>query len=203
MNQSQNLVRAPASCHVPVRPVLSLALLPALALLQAAYADVLIYAGSPSEGAPMSRLVQAGAGNLHPAVAAAAAPADTSTGGTPPPAPTSLTLTLNQARTEANLNWSAVDTATGYNVYSGSSPGGESPTPILSNISGTSATIVGLTPNQKYYFTVAAVNADGVSGFSPEARVDVSPNGNSGAFAPLLLAPLLGAAVLRRRRARG
>jgi hypothetical protein len=62
---------------------------------------------------------------------------------------------------------------TGYNVYRGTSPGGESTTPLATNIAGTSFTDTGLTNGTRYYYTVAAVNAVGVS--PPSVEVSATP----------------------------
>jgi hypothetical protein len=175
------------------RRLLPLALLPAAALLATAQAAVLVQAGNPADNAPAQRLIEADDGSLRAATATDAADADA---GTPPAAPTALSVKVSQS--VATLNWSAVDGATSYNLYESVSPGGEPSTPILSNISGTSATVGGIQSSHSYYFTVAAVNAAGVSGFSPEASV--TPVHGGGAFGPLLLAPLFSLALLRRRR---
>ena len=49
---------------------------------------------------------------------------------------------------------------TGYNVYQGTSPGGETGAPVNgSPVTGTSSTVTGLVNGTTYYFKVAAVNA--------------------------------------------
>jgi fibronectin type 3 domain-containing protein len=58
---------------------------------------------------------------------------------------------------------------TGYDVYRGTSPGGESATPVATNVAGTSFTDTGRANGTTYYYTVAAVNAVGVSPPSGEA----------------------------------
>jgi len=86
---------------------------------------------------------------------------------TPPPAPSTLSTTAGA--TQLTLNWSASSGATSYNVYRGGSAGGEGGTPIVTGIIGTTYTNTGLTNGTTYYYKVAAVNASGTSGFSPEA----------------------------------
>ena len=65
--------------------------------------------------------------------------------------------------TQVTLTWSSVNGATSYNIYQGTTPGGESPIPVQIGITETSKTITGLANDTTYYFTVAAVNAYGTS----------------------------------------
>jgi fibronectin type 3 domain-containing protein len=58
---------------------------------------------------------------------------------------------------------------TGYNVYRGTTPGGEQATPVATNVATTSFTDTGLTNGTTYYYKVAAVNSAGVSPQSNEA----------------------------------
>ena len=72
------------------------------------------------------------------------------------------------------LSWSAPasdggSAITGYDVYRGTSAGGESATPVATNVSGRSFTDTGLVNGTAYFYTVAAVNAVGVSAHSGEA----------------------------------
>jgi predicted phage tail protein len=97
------------------------------------------------------------------------------TSATVPDAPTSLTCT--PGNTTVTLNWSppASDGGspiTGYNVYMGTTPGGESTTPV--NASPLPATAVsfpvqGLTNGTTYYITVTAINAIGEGAASSES----------------------------------
>ncbi len=79
--------------------------------------------------------------------------------------PAGLTATAGNA--QAGLNWSASSGATSYNVYRGTTPGGE--TLLVSGITATSYSNTGLTNGTTYYYKVAAVNANGTSGLSNEA----------------------------------
>jgi len=73
-------------------------------------------------------------------------------------------LTASPGNGKVTLSWKAPGSdggsgISGYEVYRGSSPGGESGTPVnASLVAGTSYTVTGLTNGTTYYFTVAAVN---------------------------------------------
>jgi Fibronectin type III domain len=89
-----------------------------------------------------------------------------------PSAPQSLAATA--ASGSVSLTWAPPANnggaaITGYNVYRGTSAGGESATPIAANVAGTSFTDTGLVNGTTYYYTVAAVNAAGLSPQSGEA----------------------------------
>ena len=88
--------------------------------------------------------------------------------GTVPPAPTGLTVTAGNA--QDSLTWSSSAGATSYNVYRGTTSGGESSTAIATGLTGTSYTNTGLTNGTAYYYKVAAVNSVGTSGMSNEAN---------------------------------
>lgn len=66
------------------------------------------------------------------------------------------------------LDWTAPTFATSYNIYEGTTPGGESATPIQANLTDNSTTINDLTNGTTYYFTVVAVNATSTSSQSNE-----------------------------------
>jgi fibronectin type 3 domain-containing protein len=84
-----------------------------------------------------------------------------------PAAPTGLTATAGNA--QVSLSWSASSGATSYNVYRGTTAGGEGTTAIATGITATSYTNTGLTNGTTYYYKVAAVNSVGTSGMSNEA----------------------------------
>ena len=71
-------------------------------------------------------------------------------------------LTASPGNGQVRLSWTAPGSGgaaiSGYEIYRGISPGGESGTPVnASLIAGTSYTVTGLTNGTTYYFTVAAV----------------------------------------------
>lgn len=79
------------------------------------------------------------------------------------------------------LVWDAVRGARGYEVFTGTAPGGEGYDPAFTVLKGTlfgkaTATVPQLTPRKRYYFRVAAVMSDGLtSEFSDE--VGAVPHG--------------------------
>jgi fibronectin type 3 domain-containing protein len=99
-----------------------------------------------------------------------AGPASGSVSATPaaaitaPAAPGSLTATGGKG--QVSLSWTAPGSTggaaiSGYIIYSGTSAGGESASPVTgSPVKGTSYTVTGLANGTTYYFKVAAVNAD-------------------------------------------
>ena len=96
--------------------------------------------------------------------------------GTPvtvPGAPSGLTAKAGNG--SAALSWSAPSSTggtalLGYDVFRGTTPGGETGTPLnASPITATAYTAAGLTNGTTYYFTVTAVNAQGSSAASNEA----------------------------------
>jgi len=105
-------------------------------------------------------------------------PGNPGNGGSAPSAPTGLTATAGNG--QASLTWSASSGATSYNVYRGTSSGGESGTPVATGVTSTSYTNTGLTNGTKYYFKVAAVNSTGTSGMSNEASATPAASGYGG-----------------------
>ena len=82
----------------------------------------------------------------------------------PPAAPTGLTA--SPASGQVSLTWTASSGATSYDIYRGTSSGGE--TLLASGVTGTSFTDSGLTNGTTYYYEVTAVNSGGQSSKSSE-----------------------------------
>jgi hypothetical protein len=102
---------------------------------------------------------QSGEANATPQAAAPTAP---------------LGLTASAGNASVSLSWSVPasnggSSITGYNVYRGTSAGGEAGTPVATNVTTTSFTDSGLTNGTTYYYKVAAVNSAGTSPQSSEA----------------------------------
>ena len=103
-------------------------------------------------------------------------------GGVPIP-PLNLAASLNGSSGAVALSWGSVAGAQSYNVYMGTSAGGEAATPVLSGLTGAGTVVSQLTNNTPYYFTVQAVSASGSSAPSNEASAEPVPAG-SGLAAP-------------------
>ena len=93
-----------------------------------------------------------------------------------PGPPTGLTATA-MSSTEVDLSWTAPGFGrglAGFNVYDGTSSGGESNTPVNSApITDTTFSVTGLSGGTTYYFVVTAVDASGqVSAASAEASAE-------------------------------
>jgi hypothetical protein len=73
------------------------------------------------------------------------------------------------------LNWTTTITANTYTVYESTSPPGQdqTSTAVQSGITGTSATIAGLTNGTTYYFAVSGTNEAGTG--APSAEVSAQP----------------------------
>ncbi len=82
-------------------------------------------------------------------------------------APTNVTA--QAGNTQVVLSWAAVSGAAGYDVFEGTTAGGEASTPVATGLTGTSFTATGLTNGSPYFFTVTAVNGGSSSAPSPEA----------------------------------
>ena len=123
---------------------------------------------------------------------------------TVPAAPTGLSATAGNAT--AMLTWTASSGATGYNIYQGTSAGSLNGAPVQSGVSGTTATITGLTNATTYYFTVAGVDAGGAGPPSNEAQATPAAppgGGGGGALGTVEIALLAMLAMLAAARRYG
>jgi uncharacterized protein (DUF1800 family)/fibronectin type 3 domain-containing protein len=85
---------------------------------------------------------------------------------TAPAAPANLTATAGNGI--VTLSWNPVAGATSYNVYRGTAPGAQSPTPIAKGITMWAFLDKGLTNGKKYFYKVTAVGSGGESARSNE-----------------------------------
>ena len=104
-----------------------------------------------------------------------------------------------------SLTWTAATGASTYNVYAGTSSGAESAAAVKTGISATSTTITGLSNGTTYYFTVAGLDAGGLSAKSAEAHATPAASGGGGTLGSLelTLLGLLGTLHALARAARG
>ena len=89
-----------------------------------------------------------------------------------PVAPTNLVASAGAA--SVVLTWSPSADAGSYNVYAGTTAGGESATPVATGITGTTLSINSLAPGSAYYYTVKTVAGNLVSSASNEASATPS-----------------------------
>ncbi len=86
------------------------------------------------------------------------------------PAPTGLSATVESG--SIVLNWTASAGADSYDIYRGTSSGAEAGSPIATSTT-TTYTDSSVSPGPTYYYTVAAVTANGTSGASNEASASL------------------------------
>jgi hypothetical protein len=97
------------------------------------------------------------------------------TAGSPPAAPTNLTATPGTG--SVSLSWTASSGATSYNIYRGTSSGGESK--LTSGVATTSYTDNSVSDGTTYYYEVTAVDSGGESGVSNQATATPTTGGGS------------------------
>jgi subtilase family serine protease len=118
-----------------------------------------------------------------------------------PAVPAGLVATASNGA--VSLTWTAAAGASGYNVYEGTSMGGESSAPVQTGLMGPSASVGGLHNGTTYFFRIAAVNAGGTSAASNEANsTPTAPSSGSGGGSMDWLGLGLLALLARSRRAR-
>lgn len=108
-----------------------------------------------------------GAGQSHRSNEVSATPAAPA-----PPAPTNLTATPSTGQVQ--LNWTASAGAATYNIYRGTTSGGESTTPLAAGVTGTTYTDNAVTGGTTYYYYVRAVNGQGTQS-TPSTEVSATP----------------------------
>lgn len=86
----------------------------------------------------------------------------------PPPTAAPTNLTATPGDTTITLSWGAVQGATGYRIFRGTTSNGQSSTP-LATVNGTTFTNTGLTNGTAYFYKVAAINAGGQGPMSAQA----------------------------------
>jgi hypothetical protein len=72
-----------------------------------------------------------------------------------------------------SLGWAAVAGADGYELFMATAPGAEPAGPAQGNITGTSATVSGLTNGTTYYFVVRTIMGQFTGG--PSSEVSATP----------------------------
>jgi fibronectin type 3 domain-containing protein len=114
-----------------------------------------------------------------------------------PAIPTGLAATAGNG--SVSLTWSASAGAASYNVYQATTSGGEGVSAKQVGLTGTSATITGLSNGTRYYFTVAGVDAGGASAQSAEASATPAAPGGGGALDWISLGALAAVAAIARK----
>jgi hypothetical protein len=93
-------------------------------------------------------------------------PKSSEVSATPPQVPAAPTgLAVSVGATNVSLSWNAVSGATSYNIYRGTSSGGES---LDTSVTTTAFNDTGLTASTTYYYQVSAINASGEGARSTE-----------------------------------
>ncbi|HEX4613707.1 MAG TPA: IPT/TIG domain-containing protein, partial [Urbifossiella sp.] len=102
----------------------------------------------------------------------ASGPSNEAAGTEPPAAPAGVTAAGGPD--EVTLSWAGSAGATSYQVFRGTTPGGEGATPIANGLTGTSYQDTAGTAGTTYYYTVAAVDAGGRG--LPSAEASATPS---------------------------
>jgi hypothetical protein len=80
-----------------------------------------------------------------------------------------VSLVASSGNHAVGLTWPAASGAATYNVYRGTTTGGESGTPIATGVTVTVYSDTGLTNGTEYFYKVASVSGGTTSAKSPEA----------------------------------
>jgi titin len=91
----------------------------------------------------------------------------TVSGVTAPPS----NLVASRQGKHISLSWRGSGSGVTYNIYRGTSPGGESPIPYKTGLAGTAAIDAAVLSGTTYYYKVTAVGPSGESAPSNEASV--------------------------------
>jgi fibronectin type 3 domain-containing protein len=119
---------------------------------------------------------------------------------TAPATPSGLTATPGDQ--SITLSWSASSGATGYNVYRGTTAGGESMTPLAAGITTTRFVDTGADAGTTYFYVVTAMNGAGPSSPSSEVSATVSkpqPGPQSSIIVPTIAGKLPASAIAGHR----
>jgi len=95
-------------------------------------------------------------------------------------APTQLAAV--PANGQVTLSWSAPKGTDTYNIYRGTSPGGEDATPLATGVTGTSFVDSSAVNGRQYYYEVTAVDSGGES--APSAEASATPQAPTGIALP-------------------
>ena len=88
--------------------------------------------------------------------------------------PVVTSLTAGASRGAIALSWQATGIATGYNIYRGTTPGGEGTKPYESGVTGSIYSDASISAGTTYYYKVTAVGLAGESAESNEAKASVA-----------------------------
>jgi outer membrane protein assembly factor BamB len=145
--------------------------------------------------------------------AGGSSPASNEASATPLPPPPASPANLNAVAgaTQVNLSWTASAGATSYDIFMGTTSGGEATTAVMTGVSGDTATVSGLKNGTAYFYVVKATNAGGSSQASNEvSATPTAPSqptggggGGGGTFDLLSVLLLAGTLLSRSRPTRG
>ena len=100
---------------------------------------------------------------------------------TAPPAPTNLVATAGNA--QVTLSWTTSTGASSYNIFRGTTAGGEGTVPLATNVSAPPFIDTTATNGTTYFYTVEAVNTAGAS--QPSNEVSATPAAQSSSGIPI------------------